>query len=95
MIDPSKVDINRLPKRFVDGALGSYGNNFFTFAMTSGDELYTFATTPQVMKSIAAWMARVVKDYEKQHGKIDMAPPKIVSPIQVSDLGDGGEGKKL
>lgn len=95
MIDPTRIDINKLPKVFVDGALGSHGRNFFTFALTSGEELHTFATTPQVMKSIAAWMAKTVKDYEKQHGKIDMTPPKIVSPIQVSDLGDGGAGKKL
>lgn len=91
MIDPTKVDINQLPKKFADGALGAFGKNFFSFAITSGNNLDSFATTPQVMKSIANWMKKQVENYEKQFGEIDMTPPKIMSPIQVSDLGKSGE----
>ena len=90
MIDPTKVDMNKLPKKFVDGAIGAYGRELFSFALTSGNNLDPFATTPQVMKSIAEWMERQVKNYEKQFGQIDMTPPKVLSPIQASDLGKSG-----
>jgi hypothetical protein len=38
------------------------------------------------MKSIAIWMKGQVENYEKQFGEIDMTPPLIQSPIQMSDL---------
>jgi hypothetical protein len=60
---------------------------FFSFVLTSGNNLDSFATTPQVMKSIAIWMDGQIKNYEKQFGEIDMTPPKISSPIQMADLG--------
>lgn len=87
MIDPTKVDINQLPKKFCDGALGAFGKEFFSFAITSGNNLDSFATTPQIMKSIANWMNNQVTEYEKQFGVIDMTPPQIQSPIQMADLG--------
>ena len=87
MIDPSSVDMNKLPKKFVDGAIGSFGKEFFAFAVTSGNNLDSFGTTPRVMKSIAIWIDKQVKEYEKQFGKIDMTQPKIISPIQATDLG--------
>lgn len=86
MIDPIKIDFNQLPKKFCDGAVGTYGKDIFSFAITSGNNLDSFATTPQVMKSIAIWVNNQVQNYEKQFGEIDMTPPKIHSPIQVSDL---------
>ncbi len=89
MIDPSKVNMNELPKKFCDGAMGSYGKDVFAFAITSGNTLDSFATTPQTMKSIALWMSAQVKDYEDKFGVIDMTPPQIVSPLQISDI----EGK--
>ena len=87
MIDPKKINLNELPKKFIDGAIGGYGKEIFSFALTSGSNLDSFATTPQVMKSISVWINRQVQNYEKQFGVIDMAPPKIQSPIQRSDLG--------
>jgi len=86
MIDPTKVDMNQLPKKFVDGAMGAFGKEFFSFALASGNALDAFATTPQVMKSIADWMSSQVASYEKQFGAIDMNPPSVQSPIQMSDL---------
>ena len=93
MIDPKKVNMNQLPKKFVDGAIGAYGREFFSFSMTSGNNLDSFATTPQIMKSIAKWMNKQVEGYEGKFGEIDMTPPKVVSPIQISDLGKSGDGK--
>ncbi len=87
MIDPKKIDINQLPKKFCDGAMGAYGRELFSFALTSGNNLDSFATTPQIMKSIAIWMNGQVQNYEKQFGVIDMTPPQIQSPIQMADLG--------
>lgn len=86
MIDPTKVDMNQLPKKFIDGAIGAHGKDIFTFALTSGNNLDSFATTPQVMKSIAMWINGQVKKYEEAFGEIDMTPPKINSPIQMADL---------
>lgn len=86
MIDPTKIDINQIPKKFCDGAVGAYGQEIFSFALTSGNNLDSFATTPQIMKSIATWMNDQVASYEKQFGVIDMTPPQIQSPIQITDL---------
>lgn len=91
MIDPKKVNINELPKKYIDGALGSYGKEGFSFAVTSGNELHSFMTTPVIMKSIANWIAKQVEGYEKQFGVIDMTPPQIQSPIQMVDLKKGGD----
>ncbi len=78
--------MNDLPKKFCDGAIGAFGKDFFAFALTSGNNLDSFASTPQVAKSIAMWMSTQVQNYEKQYGAIDMTPPEIQSPIQMSDL---------
>lgn len=86
MIDPTKVNMNQLPKKFCDGAIGAYGKEFFSFAFTSGNTLDAFAATPQTMKSIAVWIQGQVENYEKQFGVIDMTPPDIQSPLQVADL---------
>ncbi|HEY4513499.1 MAG TPA: hypothetical protein VJH06_03230 [Candidatus Paceibacterota bacterium] len=94
MIDPAKIDMNQLPKKFIDGAIGSHGKGIFYFAITSGNNLDSFATTPQVMKSIAAWIAGQVQNYEKQFGEIDMTPPQIQSPLQMADLKKPGDDKQ-
>lgn len=87
MIDPTKIDMNQLPKKFIDGAIGAHGKDLFSFALTSGNNLDSFATTPQIMKSIALWINGQIQNYEKQFGEIDMTPPQIQSPIQMADLG--------
>ena len=86
MIDPQKIDFNQLPKKFCDGAIGAHGKDLFSFAFTSGNNLDSFATTPQIMKSIAIWLNGQIESYEKQFGEIDMTPLKIQSPIQMADL---------
>jgi hypothetical protein len=93
MIDPTKVDMNKLPKKFCDGAIGAHGKDIFTFALTSGNNLDSFATTPQIMKSIAIWMNGQIEKYEQSFGAIDMTPPQISSPIQMADLKKPGDNK--
>ncbi len=92
MIDPTKININELPKKFCDGAFGTYGKEFFAVTLTSGNALDSFAITPHIMKSISEWMSEQVASYEKQFGKIDLSPTEIVSPIQINDF-KGGESK--
>lgn len=87
MIDPTKIDLNQLPKKFCDGAIGGHSKEVFSFALTSGNSLDSFAATPKVMKSIALWVSSQIEAYEKQFGQIDMTPPGIQSPIQAADLG--------
>jgi hypothetical protein len=94
MIDPAKINMNHLPKKFCDGALGSFGKDLFAFALTSGNNLDSFATSPHIMKSISIWMNGQIENYEKQYGEIDMAPPKILSPIQISNLKNPGDNTK-
>lgn len=87
MIDPKKININELPKKLCDGAIGGYNKEIFSFVLTSGNSLDSFAATPQIMKSIAVWMSGQVANYEKQFGEIDLTPPEIQSPLQAADLG--------
>ena|SRR3989338_5866552 len=94
MIDPKKINMNELPKKFVDGAIGAYGREFFSFALTSGNTLDSYSSTPRIMKSIAQWMTRQIENYEKQFGVIDMTPPKVLSPLQASDLDKGNGGSE-
>jgi len=91
MIDPTKIDMNQLPKKLCDGAIGAFGKEIFSFALTSGNNLDSFAATPQTMKSISAWMNVQVQNYEKQFGVIDMTPPSIQSPLQIADLKKPGD----
>jgi hypothetical protein len=87
MIDPQKININELPKKLCDGAIGGWNKEIFSFALTSGNSLDSFAATPQIMKSIAVWLDGQIQNYEKQFGEIDLTPPQIQSPIQAADLG--------
>ncbi len=86
MIDPTKVNINDLPKKFADGALGAFGKGVFFFSVTSGNMLDSFSTTPHIMKSISMWMNEQVKKYEEAYGEIDMNPSEIISPLKITDL---------
>lgn len=94
MIDPTKLDMNQLPKRYIDGAIGTYGKEGFSFVLTSGNNLDSFMTTPVTMKNIANWLVKQVQDYEKQFGAIDLTPPAIISPLQASDLNNRGNNNK-
>ena len=94
MIDPTKINMNQLPKKLCDGAIGAYGKEVFSFALTSGNNLDSFASTPQVMKSIAIWINGQIQNYEKQFGAIDMTPPQIQSPLQMADLKKPGDDNK-
>ena len=85
--DPKKIDMNKLPKQLADGALGSFGKNIFAFAITSGDRLTPFATTPPVMKEIARWFNSQIEAHEKRFGTIEPISTEIISPLQMSDLG--------
>lgn len=87
MIDPKKIDLNELPKKLCDGAVGGFNKEIFSFALTSGNSLDSFAATPQMMKSIAVWMQGQIKSYEERFGEINMTSPEIHSPLQVADLG--------
>ena len=86
MVDPKNVDFNQLPKKFCDGALGAFNKDAIMFCLTSGNSLDSFATTPQVAKSIAMFFTEQIQKYEKQFGEVNMTPPLIPSPIQSSDL---------
>ncbi len=90
MIDPKTIDLNQVPKKFCDGAIGGFNKETFIIVPTSGTELMPLITTPQIAKSIAIWLLNNVQEYEKQFGEIDMIPPQIQSPIQIADLNKPG-----
>ncbi|MEK7588496.1 MAG: hypothetical protein AAB438_01625 [Patescibacteria group bacterium] len=87
MIDPTKIDINQLPKKLCDGAIGNFNKSLFFFVLTSGNSVDSYATSPQIMKSLMIFMNEQIKKYEQSYGEIDMTPPQIISPLQISDLG--------
>ena len=93
MIDPTKINLNDLPKKLCDGAIGTHCKEFFSFVLTSGNSLDSFASTPRIMKSISIWMSEQVQNYEKKFGEIDMTTPQIQSPIQVADLKKPNDNK--
>ena len=86
MIDSTKVDLNQLPKKLCDGAIGGFSKELFSFVLTSGNNLDSFAVTPSTMKSISVWMNGQVTNYEKAHGVIEVNPHSVESPIQPSDF---------
>lgn len=86
MIDPKQINIDSLPKKLVDGAIGAHSKEIFSFVLTSGSSLDSFAATPKTMKSISLWLQGQISMYEKKHGDIDIAPRRIESPIQPKDL---------
>ncbi len=86
MVDPKNVNLSQLPKKLCDGAIGAHNKEIFWFVLTSGNNLDSYAATPQTMKSISVWIAEQVANYEKAFGEIDMTPQKIESPLQISDL---------
>lgn len=95
MVDPTKINMNELSKKFIDGAIGAHAKGVFYFTLTSGNSLdSSFAAIPQTMKSIAVWMDGQVKKYEETFGEIDMTPPKISSPLQMGDFKKSGDGDK-
>jgi hypothetical protein len=87
MVDPTKIQLNELPKKFCDGAIGTFNKEVFTLILTSGNSLDAYVSTPQIMKSIAATMSVQIHNYEKQFGEISVRPLEIRSPIQAADLG--------
>jgi hypothetical protein len=93
MVDPTKVDFNMLPKKFCDGALGNFSKGAIMFSMASGNNLDSYATTPQVAKSIAMFFTEQIAKYEKQFGEIDMSTPEITSPFNAADFKPGEEKK--
>jgi hypothetical protein len=86
MVDPQKVDFNQMPKKFCDGAIGAFNKDTFFLALTSGNNLDAFATTPKLLKDISIFLNKNVENYEKQFGVIDMSLPQIISPFQTSNL---------
>ncbi|MDB5204856.1 MAG: hypothetical protein JWP09_884 [Candidatus Taylorbacteria bacterium] len=86
MIDPNKINLSELPKKLCDGAIGAFGKEYFSFVLTSGNNLDSYAATPKIMKSVSVWMSAQIQNYEKQFGEIDMTPSPIQSPIQMADL---------
>ena len=86
MIDPQKIDFNQLPKKFCDGAVGSFAKDIFSIGITSGNNLDSFALTPRTMKDIAIFFNNHVENYEKKFGIIDMTISPIPSPFQSSNL---------
>ena len=86
MIDPQKVDFNQLPKKFADGALGAYSKGAIMFAVTSGNTLDSFATTPQVAKSIAIFFNQQIEKYAisiiEKHGMKTLDAIQLSSAIE-------------
>lgn len=92
MIDVQNVNLNNVPKKFLDGAIGAYGKNIFMVSFTLGNMADSYATIPPVMKDVARFLSKLVEEYEKAYGPIDMAIPEVISPFKFDDFKKPPEG---
>ncbi len=84
MIDPTKVNINDIPKQFIDAGLAAHTKEFFYVILGSGNALNGFATSPSQFKALANMMSKNLELFEQKYGIIvqnDKEP--IISPIQI------------
>ena len=99
MIDPTKIDINKVPKEFCDGAFIGHNKALFFLVLTNADTEYGFCTTPEQMKLTQIMINTNMALWEKSYGVLD--PEKIlklnepiISPIQMDSLGGDKGGLK-
>lgn len=86
------MDLNNAPKEFCDNTRIGFGHDFFALAMYSGEAHAVYALTPQHAKKLSQHLLHKVEEYEKQYGEISAEwSEHIKSPIQESDISEGGE----
>lgn len=83
------------PKEFVDSSNLFIAKEYIALRLTIGNGYKTYALTPTLAKLLSQAFNAQIEGYEKQFGTIQTAVP-VVSPVQVSDLGESGdEGKEV
>lgn len=86
------MDITKAPKQFLDNVTGGFSEEFFVLAMLSGEHAVAYALTPQHAKRLSQWLSYQIDQYEQKHRKIDAEwVPGMKSPIQTTDLSQGGD----
>ncbi len=78
-------DLNSIPKQFVDGGIAAHNEEMFIFAITSGQQVHGFATSPKQMKAIIEMFTKNLQIYESKHGVIDISKNLIPSPLQINE----------
>lgn len=97
MKDFNNININEIPKEFMDGAFIGHNKSIFFLVVTNGEVEYGFCTTPEQMKLTQIMINNNIAIYERDHGPINVIKVNkdkpIVSPIQFSSLGGDDELK--
>jgi hypothetical protein len=89
------MNMDDLSKAFCDNITVAYNEEFFTFAIHSGEHVTAYGTTPQHMKRLMLMLNARIKDYESEYGEIKTEwPLNVVSPIQPVDLTNPKQEKK-
>lgn len=84
------MDINKIPKQFCENITVGFSGEFFVLLLHTGQNVASFALTPQHMKRLAQYVAHQLKEYEQKFGEIKAEwKPGIQSPIQTQDLMGG------
>jgi hypothetical protein len=76
-------DLKNAPKLFCESINIGFTEEFFVFALSSGNQAAIYSLTPQHTKRLHQYLTHQLRDYEKQHGDITAEwEPNIPSPIK-------------
>ena len=81
-------------KMFCDNAKAVFSPESFLLSLASGEEIKTFAFTPQHMKRLVQHLEHTLKQYETHHGEIKAKwEPGVQSPLQIDWDKSGGNAE--
>ena len=86
------MDLKTAPKQFCENIVVGTSPEFFVIGMLVGGTGTAYAVTPQHAKRLHQYLEHNIKEYEKQHGKIDAEwNPNVPSQVQMdADANSGG-----
>jgi hypothetical protein len=87
-----KIDLNNVPKQFVDKHVFGFGKDHFVVGMVCGNNMATFALGRTAGKEFLQNLTKAVEESEKMFGviKIDSG---IQSPVEFSKPEGKGKNK--
>ena len=87
------IDLNKLPKNFVDNVIFGFGKDHFVFAIFTGENITSFALGRTAGKEFLRNLQKTVEESEKMYGEIE-TNSGIPSPIQIPPPGTQSDTKK-
>jgi hypothetical protein len=86
-----QINIDTVPKQFVDNSAIGSSKEFFTFVLIAGTNGTVFALTPEHAKRFHLALKYHLEKFERESRKVEADwNPNMPSPIQPPDLNNGG-----